>query len=131
MATPGGLNRRKSRADRQLEQQQALEMRRLGATYVQIGAALGISDETASRRVHTALSLLVAEEAEAMRALIEDRFDALLRESFKRLAYVPEPNHNEAAALMAVVLRTEAQRARLFGLNLDSSTTQALEGGFQ
>lgn len=65
----------------------AVEMRRDGMRFTEIGLALGISPQAASKLVRRALDDLareIAEHADAMRAQESERLDAVSRELYRR-----------------------------------------------
>ena len=90
--------------------QQALELRKQGWSYTQIGRQLGITPNRAASLVHKALSKWVSEVAEDVRLLELQRLDALLS------AYW-EPALKGDGAAADRVLRIMEQRAKLLGLN--------------
>jgi DNA-binding CsgD family transcriptional regulator len=107
-----------SRSSRRLvvaaeRERQALDLRRGGLRYREIGEALGCSLSAAYGAVSRALSRIAAEtdeRAEELRALELVRLDALLRPMFEKAI---------AGDLQAVdrVLRIGERRARLLGLD--------------
>lgn len=89
---------------------QALELRKQGWSYTQIGQQLGITSRRAARLVHQALSRWVGEIAEDVRLLELQRLDALL-------AAYWEPALKGDGTAADRVLRIMEQRAKLLGLN--------------
>lgn len=118
----------KSKAHRLMEQHTALQLRRAGYTFADIGMVLGVSDETASRRVSKALTTLVAQEAGELRAQEEDRFDLLLREAMAVL-HEAKARGDLPAILASVesIRRIEESRIKLLGLALTPKAVAALE----
>jgi hypothetical protein len=111
MAAPGNHkgNREKAAARRL----QALEMRKGGASYGQIGKQLGVSDQQASndvRRCLDRLGKLADDVAGHLRTMEEARLDALL------LAVMPQARQGNLGAVDRVV-RIMERRAKLLGLD--------------
>jgi len=106
-------------AARQQKIQQALNLRRRGATYPQIASALGVARSTAVRMVKYALAQ-AKREADALGEMILeleiDRLDALLRAVWPRLE---DGNLSAEQRLKACdrVLAISARRAKLLGLD--------------
>ena len=104
---PQKVNRATIRSqDRQV---QALELRRTGATYLQIAHALGVAKGSAYRLVAEALVTTLREPAEAVRALELDRLDLLTRK------LEPRVNAGDDRA-MNTMLKVMDHRAKLLGL---------------
>lgn len=89
---------------------QALELRKAGATYEQIGAKLGITNQAAHRLVSRGLAALGKEAAEDVLALELSRLDGLL------MAMWPQARRGNHGAVDRV-LRIMERRARLLGLD--------------
>lgn len=90
---------------------QALALRIGGATYAQIGASLGISEQMAYRHVKKAMAqqaLKLAEDVETYRALELKRLDALLMSLWSRRG---EPRVADS------IIRQMDRRAKLLGLD--------------
>ena len=104
---PQKVNRATLRSqDRQVR---ALELRRTGATYVQIATALGVVKGSAYRLVQEALVTTLREPAEAVRALELERLDLLTRKLETRISTGDEKAIN-------TLLKVMDHRARLLGL---------------
>jgi hypothetical protein len=112
------MERRKSKTTavmlrRQEREATAFEMRKRGATYTQIGKALGIPHDMAFDIVMRALERLsrqVAEDADAVRAIELQRLDALI------FAVWPEAQKGTIRAVDAMV-RIMERRAKMLGLD--------------
>ena len=107
--------RRVTSADRRV---QALELRKAGYTYAQIGTTLGISAVMAHRHVVKALSVIrdkISEQTEELRTLELQRLDNLFFVIYKRA---------EKGDLAAVdrCLRLMERRAKLLGLDAPTKT---------
>jgi hypothetical protein len=92
---------------------QAFELRKAGATYLQIGKQLGISKQKAYdgvKRVLLETIKITTEEAVAVRALEIDRLDAMFLGLWPRAR-----SGNEQA--VAVALKIMERRSRLLGLD--------------
>lgn len=95
----------------------AIALRRTGHSWGQIAGQLGrplLEVETLAKRGYE--HFLGQQDADTLRAEVEDRLDAVLRQANIDLSgaeTVAERN-----ALYRTILATEAQRARLLGLNL-------------
>lgn len=102
---------------------QALELRKAGATYRQIGAMLGVSGVQAYRDVARALEALAVEEhsrADELRALEDARLDDIL------IVLWPRVKHGDIEAI-TTTLRLMERRAKLWGL--DSPGEQRVDVG--
>ena len=100
----------------------ALELRKAGATYVQIAEALGISRAGAHKVVLRALARLekeAGEEAEHLRRLEIERLDAML------LAIWPHVKKGSLGAIDRAI-RIMERRAKLLGL--DAPTKADIQG---
>jgi hypothetical protein len=104
---PQKVNRATLRS--QKRQAQALELRRTGATYLQIAQALGVAKGSAYRLVAEALVSTLREPAEAVRALELERLDLLTRKLEPRI------NAGDDKA-MNTMLKVMDHRAKLLGL---------------
>lgn len=100
------------RAERRLE---ALQMRRAGHTYAEIGEALGVNPSRAHAIVQTTLRNMLREPADDVRQMEDTRLDSMLRALWGRI------EHGDVAAISAA-LRIMERRARLLGL--DAPTQQ-------
>lgn len=88
MPEEGMTNKQKRTHKAQMQQQrqleklerhsQALELRKAGATYQQIGDAMGVNLETARRWVKQAMEGLIREPAEELRQLQMERLNTML-----------------------------------------------------
>lgn len=88
----------------------AIELRAAGASYREIGAALGVTHVTARNWVLTAVDEVKYEQAETMRKVEGTSLDRLQR------ALWPQAIQGDAKAAQGV-LRIMERRARLFGLD--------------
>jgi hypothetical protein len=106
-----GMQKAGPRALKSLEHKaKALELRRAGLTYDQIGKQLGLVKVHAWRLVQAALISTLQEPADAVRALEVERLDALWVKWFPRAQ-----KHDKDAA--GVCLKIMERRARLLGLD--------------
>lgn len=96
-----------SRAERHAK---ALDMRRSGMTYAQIGAKLGIAMQSAHELVQVALKSMVREPGEDVIELERQRLDAALKAVWARVG-----KGNMGA--IDVMLKVMARRAKLDGLD--------------
>ena len=112
---PGVAGRKRSmeRADRVL---QATELRRAGASYEEIGRALGISKQNAHRLVTRALAKALRDHAEHIRIIEEERLDKIQRAAW------PAAMRGEVVAINTV-LRVMERRAKMLGLDAPTQTT--------
>lgn len=98
-------------------QNQALGLRKAGATLEQISQACGYgSRSTAHKAIKRALAELPRENAEELRALEVARLDELL------MAYWQRAKKDVNAAHL--VLKIASQRAQLLGLNIDPAEAE-------
>jgi DNA-binding CsgD family transcriptional regulator len=107
--------RRLTYAERKL---QALELRKGGATFQQIGDALGISKQNAHKHVMTALTAMneqIAEEASVMRTLELERLDKLWFAMYRQAT-----QGNQGAVDRCI--RIMERRAKLLGLDAPTRT---------
>jgi hypothetical protein len=100
------------------DRRKALELRRNGATFAQIGAALGIGRKTVSKLIDRELARQqheAREDAGAALGLELERLDAALRVA---CAVMNNPAAGAESRLRAIdrVLRVEFLRCRLLGL---------------
>lgn len=110
----------------------ALTMRKNGMDYRSIGEALGISAVSAQHMVRDAIAAIPEEAADDMRSIMSSRLDQMLERTLKEMdTYDKETTEFLASNGMAGkiakpavlveiqdhILRIEAQRAKLFGLN--------------
>jgi Homeodomain-like domain len=106
----------------------AIELRAAGASYREIGAALGVTHVTARNWVLTAVDEVKYEQAETMRKVEGTSLDRLQR------AMWPEAIQGDAKAAMAV-LRIMERRARLFGLDapvkVDAQVTEVTQADME
>lgn len=88
----------------------ALDLRRNGASYRQISAALGVSASTAHEDVQVALRDSLAEPAEAVRKIMLERLDAMLLPLMRRAT---DPQLRDYQAVDRVLKILERQAALL------------------
>ncbi len=96
------------------ESSEALQLRAAGLGYREIAAVVGCSASTAHSRVRKALSLVVYEHAEEVRAVELERLDTLTR---RCLELVADPDPGVALAAVAGCLRISERRAKLLGID--------------
>ena len=104
---------------------QALELRKAGADYRQIGVALECSPQRAHQIVSAYLNKLnkqLAEGVEDVTAMEEQRLDALF------MAAWPAAKAGDAQSI-AVALRVMERRARMLGLDAPTKNEHTGEGG--
>lgn len=102
-------------AQRRLE---AIQLRRDGLSFTEIGSRLGISRQMANRIVRRELQNLQAlslQEADLLRTLEADRLDLLLK------SFMPKAREGDHKAA-DVVLKVIDRRAKLFGLDAPTRT---------
>lgn len=107
-----------------LNRLKAMELRRAGATYEEIGKVIGVSPSRACRYVHAVLAQLAAsamDEAEELRRIEEDRLDRLFR------ALWPLALDGDVKASLAI-LKLMERRARLRGLDAPTRSDVTSEG---
>lgn len=95
----------------------AISLRRTGSSWGQIASQLGrtiVEVEALAKRGY--LEFLGQSDAETLRAEVEDRLDSVLRQANVELGMAETVA--ERNAVLRTILATEAQRARLLGLNL-------------
>ncbi len=116
MPTESKTSPRKMRArDREL---QALDMRKSGATYDQIGAALGITTQGAYKAIIRSLRRLNeknAEDSSELRRLEVERLDKMLAAIWNMVIIGDQGAIDRA-------LKISERRARLFGLDAPTRT---------
>jgi len=95
---------------------ECLVRRREGQPVEEIALATGLTPFEVVERVKVSYARLAAQTAEELRTDVELRLDDVLRRLHAdlRLA-MDQPSRN---AIYALILKTEAQRTRLLGLNL-------------
>lgn len=107
-------NRRRGQDERGLETEaRALDLRKRGYTFAEIGKQLGITMQGAHLAVHRALDKIAslgAEEARDLRRIELERLDRLQK------ALAPKANKGNAESARAL-LRVMDRRARLLGLD--------------
>lgn len=97
-----------------IDERQAVELRKTGATYQQIADNLGCSEASARRAVKRAVARLIKEtqeDTEEMRRLESDRLDAML------VSIWPRVRKGEVFAIDRA-LKIHSARSRLFGLDI-------------
>lgn len=97
-------------AERIEDEIKALELRRAGVTYPEIGQQLGINPGTAHRYVFAALARTQQEPADEVRKIEVDRLDRMQR------AYWPGVLRGDEKAGQ-LMLRIQERRAKLLGLD--------------
>lgn len=102
----------------------ALVMRREGNTFEQIGDALGVTPWEAQQIASIAYARLSAETAEELRAQVETRLDDVIHRLYVDLSFATSQTGRNS--IYALILKADAQRATLLGLNLKSTNE---EGG--
>jgi len=112
---PGVRGRQRSmqHAERVL---QACELRRAGASYEEIGRALGIAKQNAHRMVTKALASALREQADQIRVIEEERLDKI-----QRAAWGAAMRGDHVA--INTVLRVMERRAKMLGLDAPTQTT--------
>lgn len=108
MVRPAQLNR--NAAAVAAEQEKAFALKSAGATYRQIGEALGISTATAHRRVTAACTEHVVPELEHYRRITDEAYDRMIR------SLAPAVIKGDVKAVDAT-RRIWADRRRMFGLD--------------
>ncbi len=101
---------------------EALRLRAAGLDYRAIGVAVGCSVSTAHARVRKAMTMVVYEHVEEVRAVELERLDVLTR---RCLGLVNDPDPGVALAAVAACLRVSERRAKLLGL--DQPTAVAVQ----
>lgn len=104
----------KQRASAQVVENQALELRRTGATYEQIAKQLGMSETSARRyveRAYTRLRELATETVAEIRQMETDRLDAML------LSIWPRVQRGELRAIDRA-LTIHRARVKMYGLEM-------------
>lgn len=110
--------RREVEADRLVEAAlKAVSMRREGASWGDIADSLGRSIVEVQELAKVAYARLGEQTVDALRAESEDKIDAVIRQAHFDLGTSCK-TQSERTALYRVLLAAEAQRARLFGLNM-------------
>jgi hypothetical protein len=127
------------RVSARLREARALALRAAGASYRQIGQALGCSENRALRITQRALDRMVREPADQVRQLELARLDQMWVEATKILRRqhlvasggkvvvhpdTREPLEDDAPVLQAIdrLLRIQERRARLLGLDAPAQT---------
>jgi hypothetical protein len=109
-------------------QWKAVELRSAGASYREIGAALGISHEGARRMVMAAMEQIPVEQCDYMRKVDGERIDRLQR------ALWPKALGGDVKAIMAIT-RLMERRAKLFGLDapvkVDATVTEVTQADIE
>lgn len=103
---------------------QALELRKAGHTYQDIGDILGISGQAAHKHVVKALEVIrnkISEEAEALRTLEVQRIDNLFLVMYKR---AEKGDYNAVDRCIRLMER----RAKLLGLDAPTNTNVNMIG---
>lgn len=107
-------------------EEQAIRLRMTGASYAQIGKALGCTKQNAHRAVTKALKDTkerTAESTDQLRAVQSQQIDALT------MAMWPAAQKGDAKAVLAIV-RLMRRRAVLMGLDAPKQTDLTIGGEF-
>ena len=105
----------------------AFELRTEGLTYDVIGERLSVSPWVARELASLGFSTLAAEQADEIRASVEARLDDVLRRLYSDLKVATsQPVRN---GIYGLILKNEAQRANLLGLNIPAGLPDALSDG--
>jgi len=127
MSRGAGSKGSKRRIIAREREKRAMELRLAGATYAQIGEALGISAQAAHKAVMRALDRInekLAEDAQKVLRLELERLDKML------LALWPQAQRGNQGAVDRI-LRIMERRARLLGLdaphNVNVSAAEPLQ----
>jgi len=118
-------NRRGSREAAAERRVQALELRKAGASYRQIGKTLGTSQVQAYRdvqRMLQALAKVETDKARELRSLEDERLNDLL------LVLWPQAKKGNLGAIDRIV-RIMERRARLFGLDAPTKVAETTPEG--
>jgi hypothetical protein len=128
------------RANARFREARSLELRLAGASFRQIGLALGCSEQRAHQIVSRALDRLIREPAEQVRQLELARLDQLWIEAWKVLrrshplvsngktvrhpdSGLPLEDDGPVLAAIGTLLRIQERRARLLGLDAPTQRT--------
>lgn len=95
-------------------QKEALEFRKQGFTYREIGDLMEVSPTTASNWVKAALAEIPREAAEDVLAMENDRLDAMLQ---KAMSSFMDAEGSAAYADIEMLLKLQNQKLRLHNLN--------------
>ena len=98
----------------------ALVGRREGKTYEQIAEDLRCSPWEARQLASMAYARLTTESADELRAAVEDRLDGLLQALHRDLKLADSQTIRNG--IYGLILKTEAQRAKLLGLDIPPMT---------
>lgn len=106
---------------------ECLVRRREGQPLEEIALATGLTPFEVAERVKVAYGRLARQTADELRIDVELRLDDVLQRLHQdlRLA-LDQPARN---AIYALILKTEAQRTRLLGLDLPAQVPDVKEGG--
>ena len=105
----------KRRIDSVYDQAEALELRKAGFMYREIGAKQGVSEQQAWRRVEAALQRVLQEPSDAVRALECERLDKLFQKAYTQAT---RPNGRLDPVAVSSCLAIMARRAKLVGIDL-------------
>lgn len=112
-------------AKRRERMEKALQMRKLGASYTEIGNNLGVSRATAHQDVTLALKEITREPSEELLALMNERLDMLWRATVDTaLRKVPQDDHKGKQVQLKAIDSARgivAEQARLNSLGADNS----------
>ncbi|RUR01419.1 hypothetical protein [Labedella endophytica] len=101
----------------------AFELRRDGLDYAGMAEELGVEPFEAQQLALVGFSRLAAEETEVLRAQTEARYDDVLRRLYSDLRVATSQNGRNS--IYALILKTEAQRTKLLGLDLPPEALDA------
>lgn len=110
-----------SKGETTARQERILRERVRGRSWSEIGASEGISADAAARDAERAVGGLAAESADSLRSTTELRLDSVIEKATSDLTTAR--TQGERSTLYGVILRAEAQRASLLGLNLRGGGT--------
>lgn len=119
-----------AKAEAEVRRVKAFELRKAGASYRAIGAALGVSEATAHRDIHAVLKRLAKQQeghAEEYRQLELERLDALIASVWSQARGDKKKNIPPDLAAMDRLMRLMQQRARLMGLELQAEDRKETE----
>jgi hypothetical protein len=106
--------------------ERALDFRKAGATFRQIGAALGLSHEAARQAYHRAIRLTVQTLTQAAAeevALFRSRLDTYRARLWAQLVGTPGPNPEDARAIIAALMRVDESERRLIGVDAERGSS--------
>jgi len=101
----------------------ALVLRREGYSYEAIAEELEVSPWQARQLASFAYARLSSEQADELRAQVEDRLDDVTRRLYSDLKIAT--NQTTRNGIYGLILKTESQRQRLLGLDIPMGTPDA------